>query len=131
MKRTGLLQFDLRQFGKDFIETKKSPRLDEAFLALVMLDCALAFSAVFLGPWGELRRAANNIGSIDWVLYGAAFLLFTGLLIPGLYALLLRLGGPVQKMGKSMARFARPLLPLGLTAWIAFTISFAFALAHA
>ena len=121
------VSINLRQFGQDFSETRKSPRLDETFLALVMLGCALAFSAVFLGPWGALRRAAYNIGSVDWLLYGAAFLLFTGLLIPGLFALLLRLGGPVETLGKSMARFARPLLPLGLTAWIAFTISFAFA----
>ncbi len=42
--------------------TRKSPRLDEAFLALVMLGCALAFSAVFLGPWGVLRRAAYLSG---------------------------------------------------------------------
>lgn len=121
------VSINLREFGKDLIGTRKSPRLDEAFLALVMLGCALAFSAVFLGPWGVLRRAAYHIGSTDWIVYGAGFLLFAGLLIPGLYALLLRLGGPVETVGKSMARFSRPLLPLGLASWIAFTISFAFA----
>lgn len=118
---------NLRQFGKDFNEPRKSPRLDETFLALVMIGCALAFSAVFLGPWGALRNAAYAVGSAEWALYGAGFLFFTGVLIPGIYALLLRLGGPVDSLGKCMARFARPLLPLGLSAWIAFTISFAFA----
>lgn len=121
------VSINLRAFGKDFNETRKFPRLDEAFLALVMLGCAMAFSAVFLGPWGALRRAAYEVGSIEWIMYAGGFLLFTGLLIPGLYALLLRLGGPVEKMSKSMARFSRPLLPLGLATWIAFTISFAFA----
>lgn len=121
------VSINLREFGKDFIESRKSSRLDEAFLALVMLGCVMAFSAVFLGPWGELRRAAYQVGSANWMVYAAGFLLFAGLLIPGLYALLLRLGGPVEKAGKSMARFSRPLLPLGLAAWIAFTISFAFA----
>jgi polyferredoxin len=121
------VSINLREFGKDFIETRKSPRLDEAFLALVMLGCVMAFSAVFLGPWGALRRAAYEVGSTEWLVYAAGFLLFAVLLIPGLYALLLRLGGPVEKVGKSIARFSRPLLPLGLATWIAFTISFSFA----
>lgn len=121
------VSLNLRQFGKDFIEPRKSPRLDEAFLTLVMLGCALAFSAVFLGPWGALRNAAYAVGSASWALYGVGFLFFTCGLIPGIYALFLRLGCPVGSLRKSMARFARPLLPLGLSAWIAFTISFAFA----
>ena len=121
------VSINLREFGKDFIDTRRSPRLDEAFLALVMLGCALSFSAVFLGPWGALRRAAYDVGSTPWLIYGGGFLVFTGLLIPGLYALMLRLGGSVDMIGKCMARFSRPLLPLGLTAWIAFTVSFAFA----
>ena len=52
-----------------------------------MLGCALAFSAVFLGPWGWLRSAAYALGSPEWLLYGAGFLLFAGLLVPGLFAL--------------------------------------------
>ncbi|MGE5438996.1 MAG: hypothetical protein ACM3UR_04010, partial [Bacteroidota bacterium] len=75
---------------------KRLPRLDEAYLALVMIGCALAFSAVFLGSWGWLRRAAYSLGSIDWLIYGAAFLLFAGLLIPGLYALAVQLGKPAN-----------------------------------
>jgi len=121
------ISINLREFGKDFVETRKSPRLDDAFLALVMLGCVLAFSAVFLEPWGALRQAAYQVGSTEWIVYAAGFLFFSGLLIPGLYALFIRLGGPVEKLGKSMARFSRPLLPLGMATWIAFTISFAFA----
>jgi polyferredoxin len=119
--------FNLRAFGKDYLETRKFPRLDEAFLALVMLACALTFSAVFLGPWGWLRRAAYNVGSPEWLLYALAFLVFAGLVLPGLYALAVRLGGPAANFRQSLAQSSRPLLPLGLAAWVAFTISFAFA----
>ena len=61
-----------------------------------------------------------------WLVYAGGFLLFTGLLVPGLYALALRLGGPLKNLSE-IGRFSRPLLPLGLAAWVAFTISFAFA----
>lgn len=118
---------NLRSFGKDFITSRRAPRLDEAFLSLVMLGCALAFSAVFLGSWGALRRAAYAVGAPEWIAYGAGFLAFTGLLLPGVYALAVRLGGPTPDLRKAAARFARPLQPLGLAAWVAFTISFAFA----
>jgi polyferredoxin len=121
------VSLNLRAFGQDYAEPRRAPRLDEAYLALVMLGCALAFSAVFLGSWGALRRAAYAIGSPGWLLYGLVFLAFAGLLLPGLYALFVRLGGPIEELKKDLARCARPLLPLGLMAWIAFTIAFAFA----
>lgn len=118
---------NLRSFGNDFITSRRVPRLDEAFLSLVMLGCAVVFSAVFLGPWGALRRAAYAVGTPEWIVYAAGFLVFTGLLLPGLYALSVNLGGPTPDLRKAAARFARPLQPLGLAAWVAFTISFAFA----
>ncbi|HEX9107172.1 MAG TPA: hypothetical protein VF832_08085, partial [Longimicrobiales bacterium] len=113
----------------DLVESSRRPRPDEAYLALVMLGCVLAFSALFLGPWGGLRRAAYAVGSADWVVYSAAFLLFAGLLLPALFALAVRLGGPVDDSGwrETVARAARPLIPLGLCAWMAFTVAFALA----
>lgn len=118
--------FNLRPFGQDYTRPDTAPRPDQAFLALVMIGCALSFAAVFLGPWGWLRRAAYAAGSVEWLLYGAGFLAFTGLLAPGLYALAVRAGGPLIGLKKPLTRFARPLLPLGLAAWVAFTIAFAF-----
>jgi polyferredoxin len=122
---------NLRAFGKDYIESKRLPRLDEAYLALVMIGCALAFSAVFLGPWGWLRRAAYTLGSPEWLAYGAGFLIFAGLIIPGLYAIAVNIGKTGRHLARdfknTLARSARPLLPLGYCTWIAFTISFALA----
>ena len=47
-------------------------------------DCLTVVSSL-----GALRRAAYTVGSTEWIVYSAGFLLFAGLLIPGLYALLL------------------------------------------
>ena len=79
-----------------------------------MLGCALAFSAVFLGPWGGLRRAAYAVGSPEWLLYGAGFLLFTGLLVPGLYALAAAAG---RDRSKRWRKSIGPLLPARCCRW--------------
>lgn len=121
---------NLRPFGSDLSAARRTNRLDEAFLALVMLGAALAFSAVFTGPWGALKSAAYAIGSPAWLLYSTGFLALTVVLLPGLFSLSVWIG---QKWSQNKDQFRRALsnnslilLPLGLCAWIAFTISFAF-----
>jgi polyferredoxin len=123
------LAVNLRPFGSD-LAGRTSGRLDEAFLALVMLGSALAFSAVFSGPWGGLKSAAFNIGSRAWLGYAAGFLGLNVGLLPGLFALTVWAGekwsGGKRALRKAMAEQAQALLPLGLLAWMAFTVSFAF-----
>jgi len=130
------LAVNLRPFGQDlFTPRAATHRLDEAFLALVMLGSALAFSAVFTGPWGWLKSAAFAIGSPAWLGYSLGFLALTLGLVPGLYALSVwvgqvwshprRLNAP-DSLRRSLAQNSLALLPLGLFAWIAFTVSFAF-----
>jgi hypothetical protein len=128
------LALNLRPFGTDIGKPRTGNRLDEAFLALVMLGSALTFAAVFVGPWGWLKSAAFAIGSLRWAGYAAGFLVINLLLLPGLFALATWAG---QKYGgkklltkkltlrREFANQSQALLPLGLTAWIAFTISFA------
>ncbi len=124
---------NLRPFGADLVAEHKggrpSIRLDEAFLALVMLGSALAFSVVFTGPWGSLKSAAFSIGSSAWMRYGLGFLALNLLLMPGSFALAVwtgqRLSGKKSPLRSALASQAQVLLPLGLFAWIAFTISFA------
>ena len=125
---------NLRPFGTDLIanigQARQSNRLDEAFLALVMLGSALAFSAVFTGPWGGLKTAAFAIGSYKWLLYGLGFLALNLVVMPGSFALAVwtghRFSGSKTQLRRAIASQAQTLLPLGLFAWIAFTISFAF-----
>lgn len=153
---------NLRPFGDDLAQPAASMRVDEAFLALMMLGSAVAFAAVFTGPWGALKSAAFDIGSSAWMAYAAGFLALNLVVLPGLFALAVWAGGnmnstpndqskhPERRWSRSGSRrseslnkipgsragyrfnpkvFARQsqiLLPLGLCAWIAFTISFAF-----
>lgn len=129
------LALNLRPFGEDLQPPEivnKAPgtrALDGVFLALVMLGSALAFAAVFVGPWGWLKSAAFAVGSRAWGGYAAGFLALNLVVLPGLFALAVWLG---QKLGRSggslrgaLANQAQGLVPLGLMAWIAFTVSFA------
>jgi hypothetical protein len=139
----------LRPFGTDLVagagKSRPSARLDEAFLALVMLGSALAFSAVFTGPWGSLKSAAFTIGSSSWLLYALGFLALNLVMMPASFALAVWVShewavqksasriqarqngsGSKVQLRRAVADQSQVLLPLGLFAWIAFTISFAF-----
>jgi polyferredoxin len=120
---------NLRPFGSDLGQARASLRLDEAFLALMMLGSALAFSAVFTGPWGSLKLAAFKIGSPAWLGFASGFLALNILVLPGLFALSVwaeqKISRELVPLRKAVADRSQLLLPLGLCAWIAFTISFA------
>ena len=129
------LALNLRPFGTDIGKPRTTNRLysvrslDAAFLALVMLGSALAFAAVFVGPWGWLKSAAFAIGSLRWMGYAAGFLGLNLLVLPGLFALAVRTGqkytNKKPSLQREIANQSQALLPLGLMAWIAFTVSFA------
>jgi len=124
------IAINLRPFGSDLGWSRQSGRLDDAFLALVMLGSALAFATVFTGPWGSLKSAAFAIGSPPWGLYALGFLAFNLTLMPGLFSLAVWMGsrwsGQKTQLRRAIGNQSQVLLPLGLFAWIAFTISFAF-----
>jgi NAD-dependent dihydropyrimidine dehydrogenase PreA subunit len=120
---------NLRPWGSD-LGPKTKHRLDEAFLGLVMLASALVDSAVFLGPWGQLKSAAYAIGSLPWFLFSGVFLVAALGVLPGVYAAAVwtasRMGASKTTLQSALAHYSQVLVPLGLMAWIAFTISFAF-----
>jgi hypothetical protein len=123
------IALNLRPFSSDLGAPRRTKRLDEAFLALVMLGSALAFTAVFTGPWGFLKNAALAIGSLPWLGYAAAFLLLNLVVLPAAFALAVWLGERISHQStpfrRTLANWSQALLPLGLFSWIAFTISFA------
>lgn len=129
------LALNLRPFGTDIGTPRTANRsysaqsLDTAFLALVMLGSALAFAAVFVGPWGWLKSAAFAIGSLQWLGYAAGFLALNLLVLPGLFGLAVWVGRQTSKvrlpLKREISTQSQALLPLGLMAWIAFTVSFA------
>jgi polyferredoxin len=123
------LALNLRPYGDDLSRQPFSSRLDETFLALTMLGSVLAFSAVFLGPWGWIKSAAFEIGSQAWFVYAVSFLFINLFLLPGLFSVSIWLGQKISRSSTPLRAMitnqAQALLPLGLLAWMAFTISFA------
>lgn len=123
------LALNLRPYGSDLGRPPTSSRLDESWLALIMLGSALAFSAVFTGPWGWLKSSAFEIGSQAWLAYAAGFLVLNVLFLPALFTLCVWSWKKISHNSFPLRRLivsqAQGLLPLSLMAWIAFTISFA------
>ena len=120
---------NLRPFGSDLL-VAKGRSLDEAYKALIMLACALLYSAVLLGPWGWLKDWANMATLPQWAAYAAGFLAVNLLVLPGLFWLaaaaargLARLQAPVKRL---FVDYAYSLVPMGLIGWIAFSFSFVF-----
>ncbi len=121
---------NLRPFGDDLLQPR-GRRLDEAFKALIMVGSAIVYSAVMLGPWAQLKTAASSIGSVAWWGYALAFLSVTVVVLPGLFVVATWSGkvlsGSSLSVRQSFVRFAYSLVPLGLAAWVGFSLSFVFA----
>ncbi len=95
-----------------------------------MLGSALVYAALFLGPWGNLKMAAYRLFSLPWWGYALALLALTWILLPALFALGLRLAAGQswrRHRKQTFVSAAYALTPLGLTAWVAFSLSFVFA----
>lgn len=122
--------FNLRSFGAD-LKQPNGRKLDEAFKAFIMLGAAMIYSAVMLGPWGALKTAAYSIGTPQWLLYALTLLGLIYVILPGTFLLAVAAGRALAKsketLKKSFIAFAYALVPLGLMAWIAFSLSFVFA----
>lgn len=142
------IAINLRALGNDLL-SPGGRKLDEVFKAFIMLGSAIVYSAVLLGPWGSLKSAAYGVGSLPWFAYAAAFLVFVFGVLPGAFLLVVAVGRaiaaagltvPVLVSGRAAPKRQMPentlksafitlaysLVPLGLTAWIAFSLSFVF-----
>jgi 4Fe-4S binding domain len=118
---------NLRPAGTD-LGLSKGRGLDEAFKAILLLGSGLAYIAVLLGAWSGPRAAAAAIGSPEWFMYALAFLAFVLILVPGLLLGATRVGlwlsrGRVGTL-PGLRAFSPALVPIGLSVWIAFSLSF-------
>ena len=129
------LSLNARPFGAD-LEIPGGRKLDEAYKAFILLGSAMIYAAVMLGPWGELKYLAYGVGTLPWFGYGLALLLVTLVIVPGLFWIASTLGqvlasNPTALKRKGIKRpftsLAYSLVPLGMTAWMAFTLAFVFA----
>jgi polyferredoxin len=124
------IALNLRSFGSD-LKPQNKIKLDEAYKAFIMLGSALVYSTVMLGPWGALKNAAYQVGTLPWFGYALALLALTWGLLPGLFYLTTRVAQTIAPTlhdpRQTFTAYAAALLPLGLTAWVAFSFSFVFA----
>ena len=116
------IAINLRPFSADLV--KPSTRMDEAFKAFIMLGSAMLYAGVLLGPWGNLKDAAYNVGSGAWIIYAAAFLAIILGVMPGLFAIGLLNKKSKVPLKRRFASLATALIPLGLMFWVAFSLSF-------
>jgi len=121
------IAIQIRPFGAD-LSQPRGRKLDEAYKAFIMLGSAFVYALVLLGPWGQLKMAAYSVGSIQWIVYVFGFLLLVLAFLPGLFWLLIKIGGWVtgskERERRRFINYATALIPLGLAAWIAFSLSF-------
>ncbi len=122
---------NLRVPGRDLL-VAQGWRLDEAYKAFIMLACAAIYPVVFLGPWGWLKDWANLDGLMGFGVYALAFLGLNLVGVPGLQLGVAALTRWAAGLGEVPLRrlfvaLAYPLIPLGLAAWMAFTVSLVFA----
>ena len=96
---------------------------------IIMLVVAIAFSIVMLGPWGFIKDAANVTESrqvIPFLIYLAVIWSLALLLVPGFFMLVARgarrLAGTQIDSRTLILRFAYILIPIGIFAWIAFSL---------
>jgi polyferredoxin len=116
-----------RPFGRDLMSTR-GRRLDEAYKAFIMLTCALAYSIVLIGPWSLLKETAFAVGSSGWWVYAAVFLAANLGIVPAVFyacaAIANRIAFVKIPTRKMFVEYSYALVPLGLAAWGAFTLSF-------
>lgn len=117
-------------FARPFASDTKLKGYDEVWKACIMLVLALSYSVVLLGPWGWIKDWANISESGNWrgfALYASTTALLALLVFPGVFYLFVRLGqwlaGACEHSNREVfIRLAYTLVPLGLLAWIAFSI---------
>ncbi|MFQ5857991.1 MAG: cupredoxin domain-containing protein [Anaerolineae bacterium] len=125
----GNVGLNLRAFGKDLLVPYR--HLDEAYKAFIMLTSAGVYSAVMLGPWGWLKDWANLNSLPTFTAYAVGLLALNLVVVPGIFLtfswLSRRLAGASQvPLRRVFVTYAYSLVPMGLMAWIAFSIAFVF-----
>ncbi len=107
-------------------------KLDEAYKAFIMLACAAIYPVVFLGPWGWLKASANLNTWSGFTVYAVGFLALNLVTVPALHlavAALTRRASGMQAVPvrRAFIALSYTLVPLGLAAWMAFTVALVFA----
>jgi ferredoxin len=117
-------------YARPFATDTRLKGYDEVWKASIMLVLALSYSVILLGPWGRIKNWANVSESGDWAgfaLYASVTVLLALVVLPGLLFAATTLGRRLARARERSRRelfigFAYTLVPLGLLAWIAFSV---------
>lgn len=117
--------FFLRPFGSD----RNLRGWDETYNVLIMLMVALIFTVTMLGPWQDIKRAANVSESRQWFPfagYVAVVFSLTLAVFPGIFALSVKAAKKVSNTVLDFRSLAFSLayifIPMGIFVWIAFSL---------
>ena len=115
----------VRPFGSD----RQLKGYDEMFNVIIMLVVAIVFSITMSGPWSVIKEAANVTESrqiVPFLIYVALIWILALVVFPGIFALVARaarrLAGSRDKQRTVILRLAYMLIPIGIFAWIAFSL---------
>jgi hypothetical protein len=102
---------------------------DEVFNVLIMLMVALVFSVTMLGPWTEIKQAANVTESrqlVPFFIYLGAVMSLTVVIFPAIFLLASKasqhLAGGEVSWRELAYRAAYIFIPVGIFVWIAFSL---------
>lgn len=120
------ISLQLRPFGSD----TRIKDASEAWKALIMVVLAMFYSVTLLGPWGTVKDWANVSEVRDWSGFGIYALAMTGtalVVFPAIYGAFVWLsrwfsGDREVPLKKLFVRYSYAFVPLGLLAWIAFSV---------
>jgi hypothetical protein len=115
----------IRPFGSDRILKGYA----EMYNVIIMLVVAIAFSITMGGPWSVIKDAANVTESrriVPFLIYVASIWTLALVVFPGIFVLVARLanrmaGNRVNNRTMTL-RLAYILVPIGIFAWIAFSL---------
>jgi ferredoxin len=104
--------------------------LDEAWMAFVMIVLAVAYSVTLLGPWRTVRQWANVTEAGDWTgfaihtatVWVAALAVMPGIWYGASWISATWLAGGRIAPRDVFVRYSFMLVPLGLMAWIGFSL---------
>lgn len=117
----------VRPFGADLFSSR-GWGLGEAYRSFIMLASVPVYASVFMSPWSTLKEAAYAVGSVGWWLYAIGLLVLTLVIVPGIFfscvAVTRLIARTRVSMPKLFVEYAYILVPLGLAAWVTFSLSF-------
>jgi polyferredoxin/heme/copper-type cytochrome/quinol oxidase subunit 2 len=115
----------IRPFGSD----RKLRGYDEMYNVIIMLVVAIVFSITMSGPWGVIKDAANvtESGQLGpFLIYVALIWILALGVFPGIFIMAAkaarRFSGSQESDRKIILRLAYILIPIGIFAWIAFSL---------